>query len=99
MVLTRSQTSTSNQLETIDLSCLSDNESEATFPECKSRGASINVETANLLDLEIDHDRIRNDQRFIETKNQISELTLTVKALEKPITSTNSNDERNRHTV
>ena len=50
MVLTRSQTSEINQLESINMDYLSDTESETSFPECNSCGASNNVERANLFD-------------------------------------------------
>ena len=52
MILTRSKTSRSNQPETKSLDYISDNESEANFPELNSRSAFNNVERANLLDLE-----------------------------------------------
>ena len=69
MVLTRSQTSKSNQPEIIKMDYISDNESEPSFPECNARGTSNNIERANLLDLERDLGRIRNDQRFIKMIN------------------------------
>ena len=65
MVLTRSQTSKSNPTEIIEMDYNSDNDSEASFPDCNARGASNNLERANLLDLERDHERLRNDQKFI----------------------------------
>ena len=69
MVLDRLQTSKINQLESVDMDYFSDNDSEASFPERKPRGVSNNVEKANLLDLERDHERIRNDQKFMEMNN------------------------------
>ena len=95
MVLTRSQISKSNPTETIEIDYKSDNDSEASFPDCNARGASNNIDRANLLDLEGDHETIRNDQRFIEMNNQIRESTTIVKSLANQITSVNSSNERN----
>ena len=95
MVLTRSQTSRSNQLDTIDMDYISDNESEACFPECNSRGFSNSVQRANLLDFERDHERRRNEQRFIEMNNQVREITSIVNGLGNQIIVTDPNNERN----
>ena len=95
MVLTRSQTSKGNPTETIETVSNSDSDSEASFPDCNARGSSNNIERANFLDLERDHERIRNDQMFIDMNTQIRELTSIVKALANPTTSANSTNERN----
>ena len=95
MVLTRSQTSKSNPIETIEMDYNSDNDSAASFPDCNARRASNNIGRANLLDLERDHERIRNDQRFTKMNNQIRELTTIAKALVNHITSANLTNERN----
>ena len=81
MVLTRSQTSINNQLESENMEYFSDNDSDTSFPERDPRGATNNIERANLLDIERDHERIRFDQKFIEMNNQIREITSVVKAL------------------
>ena len=80
MISVRSQTSKSKLAESIEMDYKSDNDSEASFPDCNARGASNNISRANSLDLERDHERVRNDQRFIEMNNQIRELTSIVKA-------------------
>ena len=95
MVSTRAPTSRSKHPETTDMDYISDNESEPSFPEYNSSSASNNVERANLLDFERNHERIRNDQRFIEKNNQIRDLTSNVKALANQINSANPNNERN----
>ena len=43
------------------MDCYSDNDSEASFPDCNARGASNNIARAILLGLGRDHERIRND--------------------------------------
>ena len=54
MVFTRSETSESNQTEPENMEVSSDNECDIT-PECNTRGATNNIERANLLDLQRDH--------------------------------------------
>ena len=88
MVLNRSQASKSKPTETIELDYNSENDSEASFPYRNARGTSNNIGKADLLDLERDHGRIRNNQRFIEMNKEIRELTSIVKALANQISST-----------
>ena len=52
MVLTRSQTSKNSQVESELMEYFSDNDRDVSIPERKSRGATNNIERANLLDLE-----------------------------------------------
>ena len=58
-------------------------------------GASNDFSRANLLDLEKDHEGVRNDQKFIEMNNQIKELTSIVKTLADQIAFTDSTKGRN----
>ena len=95
MVSSREQSSKSKVTESIEMEYNSDNDSEASFPDCNARGASNNISRTNLLDLERDHERVGNDPRFIEMNNQIRKLTSIVKALADQITSANLTNVRN----
>ena len=79
MVLTRSQTSCQSQLKSENIKYFSDYDSDASFPERDSRGATNNIERTNLLDLERDDERSIYDQVFIGMNTQIRELTSIVK--------------------
>ena len=93
MVVTRSQSSENIQIEPDTMDYYSDTGSDVCIPECKSCGATNDIERPILLDLERDHERIRNNRKFFNMNIQISELTSIVEALADQITSTKTNSE------
>ena len=60
MVLTRTPSSENNQPDLDNMEFYSENESDICIPYSNSRGAT-NIEIANLLDLERDHEDLTKD--------------------------------------
>ena len=72
MVITRSQTRDSNTLESRRMS---DNESEASFPEALTKEQMIEFDSNDILNRKNNTGRNMIDQRFYEMNRQIGELT------------------------
>ena len=84
MVITRSQTRDNNTLESTRMS---DNESEASFPEALTREQMIKFDSNDILNRQNNAERNVIDQRFYEMNRQIGELTDLVLALTQQISS------------
>ena len=84
MVNTRSQTRGNNTLESTRMS---DNESEASFPEVLTREQMIEFDSHDILNRQNNTERNVKDRRFNEMNSQIGELTDLVLALTQQISS------------
>ena len=92
MVDTRSQSAKNSKSESGDMEYHHDcnnNESDLSIPERNSRGATSDIERANLLDIERDHERIRYAPRLTEINNRVREITSIVKILASQIDTAN----------
>ena len=84
MVNTRSQTRGNNTLESTRMS---DNESEASFPEVLTREQMIEFDSHDILNRQNNTERNVKGRRFNEMNSQIGELTDLVLALTQQISS------------
>ena len=84
MVVTRSQT---KRINSAKRRIMSDNESEASFPDLPTTEQMTELDSDKLLNQQRNAERDMIDQRFFEMKKQIGELTNMVLALTQQISS------------
>ena len=89
MVLTRSQTTKTDQRELENMEYSSDHESERSVPEVLSRDQMTEFENGEILGRRNNSEQNSVEQRFLEMNKQISDLTSLVLALTEKISSSN----------
>ena len=72
-----------------------DYESNASFSDFHSHGITDDMDNMNILYQEIQHESFRNDQGFLQMKNQIRGLTTMVEAFDEQLNSNKTYPERN----
>ena len=89
MVLTRSQTTKTDQRELENMEYSSDNKSECSIPEVLTREQKIGFNDGDVLNYQNNCGRDSVNQRFSDMNKQINELTNLVLALTENISSNN----------